>query len=499
MTAQRARTVIAGTVFVVLVLSSLTDDYFRDEFYYLACARRLAWGYVDHPPLSVLLLRVVTGVFGDSLLILRTLSAAIAAASVWLTGSIARRLGGDTFAQVLAMVAAAVSPALLANGTFYSLNVIEVLVWTAAALLLMDAIERPGRRTWALLGVVLGLGLLNKISVLWLCTGMAVGLLLTARPLLATAGPWLAAAIAAALFLPHVAWQIANDWPTLEFIRNASAEKMQRRGPVEFLLTQILNMHPLTAPVWMAGLAYLLAATAARRFRALGFIYIVTLAILLANPASRSGYLTPAYPVLFAAGGVALQSVLVKTFWRRASVAVLVIGGAVTFPFAVPVLPTGRYVAYAALAGQKPKTEEKKDVGRLPQFFADREGWREFVGQVVVAWDRLSPDEKAVAIVLVGNYGEAGAIERLARDHGIPVISGHNNYWLWGPGPRAADVVLVVSDSRERQEARFESVEDAGRISCGDCMPYENGLSIFIGRGLRRPLAAMWPDLKHYD
>jgi dolichyl-phosphate-mannose-protein mannosyltransferase len=363
----------------------------------------------------------------------------------------------------------------------------------------MGILGRPSTMRWAALGVVLGLGLENKMSVLWLGAGLTAGLLATpSRRLLLTPGPWLAGAIAAALFAPHVAWQIAHGWPTLEFIRNASRDKMQTNTPLQFVADQVLNMNPFTAPVWLAGLVYLLASRAAT-YRALGVAFLTVAAILILNGTSRSGYLAPAYTTLFAAGGVAIEGVLVRR-GRAASLIVLAAAGMVSAPLAVPLLSTDRYVAYSRALGLAPSTEEKKEVGRLPQFFADRQGWDRFVDQVAAAFDRLSPVERASAAVLVGNYGEAGAIEQLGQTRGLTAISGHNNYWWWGPAGRTGDVLIVVSRSRERQEQRFASVEQVGVVDCGDCMPYENGQSIFVCRGLKPPsLAERWPQFRHYD
>lgn len=490
---------IPATVFAILFANALTDGYFRDEFYYLACARRLAWGYVDHPPFSVALLSLVTMAFGDSLVVLRVIAAAAGASTVWLAGRLSRRLGGGSVAEALAMLSAAVSPTLIGIASFYSMNVLEILIWTAAAHLFLTVLERPSSGRWAALGALLGVGLLNKISVLWLGAGIALGILVWHRSLLATRGPWLAGATAAVFSLPHIAWQVSNDWPTIEFIRNASAEKMQENTVLQFLGDQVMNFHPVTAPVWIGGLAFLLLSRQAQRYRALACIYLVPLAILVLNRTSRSGYLAPAYPVLFAAGGVALEPWLSTRPRRVLAFSIVTVLGLMTLPLAVPLLSTDRYAAYSAALGVTPSTEEKKDVGRLPQFFADREGWPEIASAVAASWNRLPVEERARAAVFVGNYGEAGAIEQLARGQGIPVISGHNNYWLWGPGDHPIDTLVFLSASRERHNERFASVEELGRIECGDCMPYENGQTIFLGRGLKKPLPELWRGLRHYD
>jgi hypothetical protein len=487
-------------VFVLLAATALGDHYFRDEFYYLACSRRMAWGYVDQPPLSIAILWIVRHLAGDSLIVLRIAAALVAALTIWLTGAIARRLGGSWFAQAVAMVAAAIAPELLSLASFYSMNVFDLLFWTLAAYVLMGVLEQPTTPRWIVLGVVLGAGLENKISVLWLGAGIAAGLVLTrARRLLLTPGPWLAAAVAAISFVPHVLWQIANGWPTLEFIRNASQQKMQANAPLQFVLDQMLNMHPMTLPVWIGGLGFLLASRRAERFRPLGIAFLTVAAILIVNRTSRSGYLAPAYPMLFAAGGAALEQVVRRPAWRTAALTALVAAGALTAPLAVPILPVDDYVRYSGALGVAPDTEEKKELGRLPQFFADRQGWDRFVDEVAAVVERLPPAERTKAAVLVGNYGEAGAIEQLGRTRGLTAISGHNNYWLWGPAGRTGEILVVVSTSEERQRQRFASVERAGEVECGDCMPYENHQSIFVCRAMKRDLRDAWPLFKHYE
>jgi len=494
------RLLVPGALFVLLVAAASVDGFFRDEFYYLACTRHLAWGYVDQPPLSIALLWIIRVVFGESLIVLRIAAALAAAVSVWLTGSIARRMGAGPFGELLATIGFGLVPQVLAVGSFFSMNVFELLVWTAAVRLLMDTIDRPSDLRWILLGVLLGLGLENKISVLWLGGGIAAGLLLTPhRRLLLTPGPWVATLIATVIFLPHVFWQISHGWPTLEFIRNASRDKMQANTPLSFLLDQVRNMHPWTLPIWGVGLVALLLSSRLKPFRMLGIIFLTVLAILIANRTSRSVYLLPAYPALFAAGGVWWERRLRGAGLRAAAVIVLTLGLAATIPLAIPVLPVDRYVRYGAALGVAPGTEERTALGRLPQFFADRQGWDRFVARIEEVWRQLPADDRQRAVVLTGNYGEAGAIERLAGTRGLRAISGHNNYWLWGPGGATGEVLIVLTRHRGWLDQSFTMVEQRSETECGDCMPYENHLPIYVCRGPKTPLAQLWPSLKHYE
>ena len=492
------RALLPALVVGVLILVAAGDHYFRDEFYYLACSHRMAWGYVDQPPLSIAILWVVRHVFGESLMVLRITSAVALAGVVLVTASIARRLGGGAFAELLAMIGVAIAPEFLGAGSFYSMNIFDLLLWALAIRVFVDLIDDPSIGRWALLGGLVGLGLLNKISVLWLGAGIGAALVLTRmRRQLLTPGPYVAGGLAAVLFLPHVLWQIAHHWPTLEFMRNAGAEKMAQNTPWSFAMDQIMNQHPLTFPIWAGGLAALLWHPRLRRYRALAIIYAAVGAILIANRTSRSGYLALAYPMLLAAGAVFWETVIVRRTPRVIVIVVLVVAGAATLPLAVPLLPVDAYVRYSRALGVAPSTEEKKELGRLPQFFADRHGWDAFVSQVVAVWGALPEDDRGRAAVLTGNYGEAGAIERLAQ---VPVaISGHNNYWLWGPQGRTGDVLIVLSRHPERLAQLFARVQKAGETDCGDCMPYENHLGIYVCRGMHPPLPQLWADFKHFE
>jgi len=486
------------------VATSAGYGYFRDEFYYLACSDHPALGYVDHPPLCVIVLAAVRALVGDSRFALRLTPALLGAGTVGLVGAMARRLGGGTWALALAMTGALVAPEYLALDHFYSMNAFDIFFWALAAYVVVRLVqeETPGR--WCVLGVVLGLGLLNKISVLWLGAGLAVGLLATPmRRSLARPGPWLAGLVAAVLFAPYVVWEIRNGWPTREFIRNATSEKMVHVAPLDFVSGQIEMMLPFTLPLWLGGLLWLLAARDGGPYRVLAWTYVTVLLILMASGSSRAGYLAPAYTWLFAAGGVAAERMLTRprlAWLRPASVALLLLAGAAIAPLALPVLPVETYIRYARALGQAPSTEERKELGDLGQFYADMHGWDAIVATVADAYRKLTPEEAAAARVFAPDYGVAGAVDLLGRRQGLPAaISGHNNYWLWGPRGWDGRVVIVVGSTEERMRERFERVERAGTTACGRCMPYENDRPVWIGRGLRLPVADVWPRIKHYD
>ncbi|HNX98468.1 MAG TPA: glycosyltransferase family 39 protein, partial [Candidatus Aminicenantes bacterium] len=397
--------------------------YFRDEFYYIACAQHMAWGYVDQPPLSIALLWLNQHLFGDSLFALRLLPALAGAATVLLAGLIARRLGGGRFAQALAALATIVAPQLLGTNSVFSMNSFDILLWTLAFYLLIGLTECDDRKTWILLGLVLGLGLLNKVSVFWLGAGLFAGLLLTEhRRRLLTRNAWICAGIALLLFLPHLLWQVANRFPTLEFIHNASTGKYVAVSPLTLFQEQVLNMNPLTALFWIPGLVTFLVAKPTRRFRILPVVYLAVFAILALNGTSKPEYLGPAYPLLFALGAVALDAFLLRRRWhwpRPILFVLLSFSGVALAPFAIPVLPVEHYIAYAQRLGMAPSTAEKKVLSKLPQNYADMFGWERMVAAFAAAYAKLTPAEKTRCALMGDDYGQAGAIDFLGGKHGL--------------------------------------------------------------------------------
>ncbi len=493
---------IAAAKVVVHLFAITRYGYFRDELYYLASTEHLAWGYVDHPPLSIAVLAVVRALAGDSLVALRSVPLACGVGLVLITGMLAARLGGGRAAQGLAALAVAVAPVYLAIHHYYSMNAIDQLLWVLAALLLVRLEPQAPAARWLPLGLVLGLGLLNKLSVLWLGAGLAAALLLTGyRRALRRPGPWLAAAVAFACLAPYVAWQIANGWPTREFVRNATMEKMVGLSPGAFLTQVALDMGPLAAVMAVVGLVWSLRGRGGVPARALAVIALVVLAILLANPGSRPSYITTAHPFLLAPGAVALASLHGRSgaTLRALLAAGLLVYGAVAAPLGLPLLPPEGVVRYARALGVAPGGQERTRPAELPQQFADMFGWEEMAAKVARAHRSLPAAERARCAVFGQDYGQAGALDVLGRPLGLPpALSGHNSYWLWGPRGADGSCVIVLGDDRETLESIFTSVEHVDTVVCRLCMPYERDLPVWIARGAKVPMRELWPRVKKY-
>lgn len=493
---------VGPAAFVLLFHLAFLPGYgvFRDELYYVACGRRPGWGYVDHPPLVGWVAWLLAWAGGESHLVLRAVAAVAAAATVWLAARIAAELGGGAFARALAGLATALAPVVLALGSFYSMNAFDLLFWALLARLLVRLLSGGDERLWLAFGAVAGLGLLNKVSVLFLGFGVFAGIVLARRwDVLRSWRFWAGGLVAFAIFLPHLAWQHAHGWPTLEFMDNARRLKMAPLSPPRFLAEALLQAGAV-AWLWVAGAGWLVLARAAARFRALGFAFIVVL-VVLALGGGKVYYLAAGYTSAFAAGAVAVERWTAGRA-RRARAALLGLTAALGLalaPFGRPVLPVETFVRYAAALGLAPSTGERHALGRLPQQYADMHGWRDLAQAVAGVARSLPAADRAAACVFGQNYGEAGAVEYFGRELDLPpALSGHNSYWLWGPGACTGEVLIVIGDRRERLLELFEDVKEGTVFRCTDCMPYEDGLTIWVARGPRHPTAEIWPAVKRY-
>jgi hypothetical protein len=424
----------------------------------------------------------------------------------------ARELGGRRAAQGLAAGAALIAPAILATTAFYSMNAFEPLIWLGAALILMrilregEAKAPAGRRTlapWLWLGALLGLGLLNKISVLLLGAGIAVGLAATpARRHFARPGPWLAAGLALAIFTPHLIWQARLGWPTLEFMANARAEKMVAMGPLTYFTEVMLETHPFNLLFWLPGLVWLFAARSLRPLRALAWIWPVT-ALVLVLRHGKPYYLASAQPLLLAAGAVAVAGWLARR-WRPGIpvlAASLVLGGLFTLPLCVTALSPAATASYLAATGLHTTPSEFSHRNQsLPQHLADHLAWREQAEAEAEAFATLSAAEQADCILLTPGYGQAAAADYY-RGRGLalpPVVCRHNSYWYWWPEDRSGETAIAVGLSEEALRAAYAEVTRFRQLDVPYAIDYEGGARIYICKHRTLPLATTRERFRYF-
>jgi 4-amino-4-deoxy-L-arabinose transferase-like glycosyltransferase len=495
--------VYAGLVsFVAHMLVANNYGYFRDELYYMADGRHLAFGYVDQPPLIGWLAALLNVLAGDALVVLHVLPAIAGGCLVVVTGLMARELGGGRFAQLLAALGSLVAVVFMATASIFSMDILDTLWWALCAYLLIRLIKRNQPQLWLLFGLVAGIGLLTKLTILFFGFALVVGLLLTpVRAAFRTQWPWLGGAIALVFFLPYILWNAANGWPTIEFWHHYGG--LSGGGPVSFLANQILSLNPLTLPLTIAGFYFYFRTAEGKPYRTLGWAFVV-LYVLLTLINAKAYFLAPAYSMLFAGGALVFERLVQQRRWswiRPAYPAALVLSGLLFAPLAMPLLPPATFVArYGFLTGVGNGGAGQQTAGSFPQYLGDRFGWDTMTATVARVYARLPASERAQACIFTDNYGEASAISFLGTQYHLPrVISGHNNYYLWGPGRCTGAVIITVGLTLSDNQRSFANVVQAGMITCQYCMAYENDLPVYVCTQPKLPLREAWQRVKHFD
>ena len=472
--------------------------YWIDELYFIACGAHLDWGYVDQPPLIAVVAAFARLLFGDSLFAIRFFPALAGAALVFLAGWLARQLGGGRTAQVTAAVAVVVAPVYAGFAGLLTMNSFEPLFWMGCASLAILIAQGHSPALWLVVGALIGLGLLNKHSMAFFTLALLAGLIVSPqRRLLLDKWAWLGGLAAVLIALPHVGWQMEHGWPTAELLANARRYQHQPVTPLEFVWGQMQIMQPVTLPLWAAGVYFLLVDPRAARVRFLGWAFVFQFFAFLWMQA-KTYYLAPAYPMLFAAGGVVVEDLARRRRWvAPAAIAVLGLGGLITAPYTLPILPVTALPTYLRLLGIREVRPETRAMGDVPQIFADELAWEELVREVARVYHDLPPSERQRAVLWGRDYGVAGAIDYFGPQYGLPTaISGAQNYYLWGPGDRSGEPIIAISLRASDLVPWFEHVELAGEVQCEYCMPDRRTQRIYLCRGLRLPLAEFWPLVK---
>ncbi|MCU0414148.1 MAG: glycosyltransferase family 39 protein, partial [Ignavibacteriaceae bacterium] len=359
---------------LIYLLTTAFTSYgmFRDEYYYLACANRLDLGYVDHPPFSILILALWKSLFGDSMFVIRIVPAIVTSFIVFILGSFTVRIGGKKVAVIISTVAFMLSPIFLGINTYYSMNVFDFLFWISSAYVFLRIVQTGNTRLWLLLGVVIGFGLLNKTSMLWLGAGIFAGTVFTPlRKDFKTKYLYLSAIIALLIFSPYIIWNITHDFAHLEFMRNAASRKYGGLTPVSFIIDQILILNPLSILIWLPGIVFYFINKDGKQFRGVGFIWLTTFAVLFINWHSKGEYIAAAYQFLFAGGAVMIEAWSNKRSWLKYTVAIpVIVFGILIAPFARPLLPVNKFLEYQNAIGLKPPSNEGHET-EMPQFYSD--------------------------------------------------------------------------------------------------------------------------------
>lgn len=458
----KENTLLVGLALIKLLIHFTTNTgygFHRDEFLYLDESRHLGWGFLEVPPLTPLIGRIVTALFGDSLFAVRLFPALAGAAMVILIGLMVKEMGGKKWAILVACAAYILSPSFLRSGTLFQPVCFDQFWWFLSAFLLVKAVRRDDRKYWVGLGIAAGLGWMNKYAIAFWIFSLFIGLLISpGRRVLLSKNPLIAFGIALGIALPNLFWQYSYRFPVVHHMTDLAATQLVHVEPTGFLMSQLL-MQFAGFLVWIPGVIWLLAARSGRDFRYLGYGYLILLALLLFL-SGKDYYALGAYPALMAAGGVAVEQwTSGRMAFLRYAILLLVVGLDLTaLPMGVPILSIERMEKYCDRLA-KYGVEQRWEDGRLypvPQDYADMQGWEEMAANVSKKYHALSRDQQSTCLIYGGGYHHAGALNYYRKKYDLPeAYSMNSSYLLWIPDHIHFDNMILLDNVWEDSSAYF--------------------------------------------
>lgn len=412
-----------------------------------------------------------------------------------LAGLIARELGGGRWAQVVTTLAVAIAPISLIQGALFQYVSFDYLWWVLIAYLSVRLVNSGDPRWWLSIGAVIGLGMMTRYTMAFCAAGLVGGVVLTnARRSLTSPWPWAGVAASLLICLPNLLWQGQHGFISLAYLSAIHARDMQIGRTRGYLIEQLfVSANLLTVPLWVAGLWFYFFAPAGKRYRLLGWMYMIPLVLFLLAQ-GRSYYLAPAYPPLLAGGAVAGERWLASLravqagLVRACTWGALAVGGALGCALMLPIAPVN--------SGLWNLTSAVHDN------FVEEIGWPELVETVAGIYAALPADERQRAAVLAGNYGEAGAVDLYGPAYGLPeAISGVNSYWLRGYGDPLPQSLIVLGFRRDDAQRLFKTCDPAGHLTNRYGVINEetrNHPDVFVCRGPRQPWPVLWEALRRF-
>jgi hypothetical protein len=482
---------IAAAIALLHILTNGRYGFHRDELQFLSDARHLDWGYVSYPPMTPFLERISLDLFGLSMVGLRLFSVIAQAAAIVVTGLMARELGGGRLAQVTAALAVALSLLPLFEGTEFQYTTFDYLWWVLIAYFTIRLLRTENPRWWLAIGAVVGLGLETKYAIVFYIAGILAGVVFTrARRFVLSGWFWAGIALALLIFLPNLIWLIRHNFISYDFLHQIHVRDVGEGRAEGFLTGQFwICVNLFAAPLWLAGLVAFLRNS---RYRMLAWMYLVPLAIFFFSK-GRHYYMAAAYPMLLAMGATVGERWVgsLPKLGRRMLEGVFFTGlavcGVYSFAVILPLQSSGPLRDFAL-----------KRNGDLREEF----GWNELVRTVAGIRDSLPPDRQTTLGIIVGNYGEQGAIELLGPPYHLPPpISLTNSAWLRGYPTPPPTTLIVVGVSREDVDKIFAGCTLAGHNGNSEGIKNEESEyhpDIFVCGSPRLPWPEFWKKYQSF-
>ena len=448
----------AGLKLLIHFFTNTNYTFHRDEFLYLDEGNHLAWGFLEVPPMTPFLGKVFTTIFGDSVFGVRMLPALVGVIMVFLIARIAKELGGGKWALILSLTAFLLSPAFLRTNTLFQPVCLDQLIWVITILISILIVKYNRRRDYYLLGIAIGLGWLTKYSIAFIVLALLLGVLVTTqRKVLSIKTLAWTIGIAVIIAIPNLFWQYTHNFPIVQHMDELARTQLVHVNPGDFIFSQLL-MQFMGLLIWIPGVIWLLFSKTAAPYRFLGWTYVFLIGLMLAL-SGKDYYTLGIYPVLVAAGGVAIEQWLnERTILKSALLGFVVVMNLLILPMGLPVLNVEQMVEYCKVLDRIGIEQRWEDGEKypIPQDYADMRAWEEPVATVARHYHALPKEKQETCLIYGGSYAHAGPLNYYRKKYNLPVAQSlQATYVLWVPDTLKFDNMFLVDDTWQDSTALF--------------------------------------------
>jgi len=473
--------------------------YHRDEMYYVAVADGFSFSNLDMPPMSPLYLKLFLVLFGHSLKVVHLAASLAGSLVIVFVCLIAKELGGKRYAMILTGTFLMFS-GIVIFGSLYTYDDVSFVLWAGTFYLIARMLNGADQRLWLFAGLLMGLGMLTKLTILFLGLAIFVSLwLIPERRCYKQPWIWLGGIIALLCGLPYLLWQGAHGWYFLSYAENYAGRTTHTSPILEFLWHQLFPNNLATAPVWLTGLLLLFRR---RRYRFFGYCYIV-LCVAIFFLGGQFYFMIPIYGVLIAAGSVGIERWVErrpepghKRIGVRVAIpAAYLLLSVPSLPYVVPVLPVDLLIKYLRPVGVTAgiKTEDSQ-IRDLPQHVADRFGWEEMACNVAKVYHEAENSSTGTIGVYAGDWGEASALHVHGAALGLPEPISTDGWYYFQTLERNEfhENYVVIGIGESQLRSLFERVVKKAVFTHRYCRPNENNKAIFLCSKPRVNLFSYW-------
>lgn len=476
--------------FIIHWFGNQNYGYHRDELLHLAASEHLDWGYFEFPPM-IAFIGKLSGIFFDySLVGTRFFSTLAGLLILWFCIAMAKEMGGKKLALFLAGISILTFLPFYRNHTLFQPVAFDQLFWTAGFYYVIRILKNQQRKDYIFLGIIAGLGLLTKYTMLVWGFGLAVSLLVFNRSIYRSKWIYISAVIAFLILLPNLIWQINHDFPLIDHMSRLNEVQLSILSIWEFPKVQFSPI--LTIPITLSGLIGFLFLTSLKQYRSVGLTFLViffTMWILKA----KAYYFLAAYPVVFAAGAVAIEEWFSNRSWIPYSVAISLFIFSIPFiPPMTPILPIETYTDWYEIPSENGRYELTGD-------YADMFGWEEQVVLVDSVFRSLPDSIQANTVIWAENYGEAGAVQILGKKYGLPTpISRHGSFWSWGFSDPNASKWISLGNEAESVNYAFKNCELVKQIQHPYAIGEENDIPLYLCDSPNFDIPTWWAEYEEF-